>query len=84
MTEARKLGLTEARKLGLIGLATLGITERVTLNRTESAICGVLELCGIEESNAADWAAELVYSEGDEPINAVEQMLKALNLEIEK
>jgi hypothetical protein len=74
--------LTEERKLGLMGLATLGITERVQLNRTESAICGVLKLCGIEEQSAESWASELIYNEGDQPLEAVERLLKQLDLEV--
>lgn len=75
--------LTEERKLGLIGLVTLGITERGRLNRTESAISGVLKLCGVEEQTATDWASEVIYNEGDEPIAAAEALLKHFDLEVE-
>lgn len=75
--------LTKERKLGLLGLVTLAITERGRLNRTEEAICGLLKLCGVEDTDAETWSGELVFNEGDDAIVATERVLGILELEVE-
>lgn len=75
--------LTQENKLELVGLSTLAITERDKLHRTEAAICGFLKRHGVDETEAENWAGELTYNEGDDPVAAVERVLKRLDLEVE-
>lgn len=75
--------LTQDDKLKLVGLATLGIAERDKLRRTEGAICGFLKEHGVDESRAEDEAGELTYNEGDDPVAAVDRVLRGLGLEVE-
>lgn len=73
--------LTQSDRLKLLGLATLGIAERKQLNRTEKIVQETLESLGISSSDAESWAGELVYNEGDDPIEAAESAMIGLGLE---
>lgn len=75
--------MIESEKLQLIGLATLVIEERKKLDRTEAAICGFLKEHGVDETDAQNWAGELVYNEGDDPAAAVERVLGVLDMKVE-
>lgn len=70
--------LTQEERLVLAGLTALAIEERKKLNNTESAICGFLKRHGVDETEAENWAGELVYSEGDDPIKAANSVLACL------
>lgn len=75
--------LTEEERLVFVGLASLVIEERKQLDKTESGIAGFLKKHGIEERSASNWAGELVYNEGDDPVAAADSVLKSLGFEVE-
>lgn len=75
--------LTQDDRLILIGLASIVIRQRRDVNYTEGIIQKVLESHGVDVENARMWAGEIVYNESDDPIAAVEGVLRALELEVE-
>lgn len=75
--------LTQEERLVFVGLASLVIEERKQLDRTEAAVVGFLKKHGVDERQASNWAGELVYNEGDDPIKAADSVLAALDLEVE-
>lgn len=76
--------ITQEDRLVLVGLASLVIEERKQLDKTESGIVGFLKKHGVEERSASNWAGELVYNEGDDPVVAADSVLKALDIEVEE
>jgi len=76
--------MTESEKLQLVGLATLVIEERKKLDRTEASICAFLKEHDVDETDAQNWAGELVYNEGDDPAVAVERILSVLDLKVKE
>lgn len=77
------MNLTQEERLVFVGLASLVIEERKQLDRTEGGIVGFLKKHGVDETQASNWAGELVYNEGDDPIKAADSVLESLGLEVE-
>lgn len=73
--------ITAEERLGFVGLAALAIKERKQLDRTEGSIVGFLKKHGVDETKASNWAGELVYNEGDDPIKAADSVLESLGIE---
>jgi hypothetical protein len=71
--------------LSLIDLATIGIERRKATGNVQDELERWLkEELGVSKTDACNWAVELIYNEGYEPVSAVNHALEDLGLEVEK
>lgn len=68
----------------LVGLTAAGINKRREANLMQDELEKYLKECGVGDSDAYNWAGELVYNEGDEAAAAVDRVLTVLELEVEE
>lgn len=70
----------------LVGLTAAGINKRRDANLMQDELEAYLKKCGVSDSDAYNWAGELVYNEGDDAADAaaaVGRVLTVLDLEVE-